>query len=157
MNNKKFKSERVSKTATISLNGTIETIFPLFGAFEERNWAKGWNPVLIYPEIEIIEEGTTFKTKVKEKGELGFIWIVTKYDPEKYGIQYLVTTENRFWTITITCHPLADGKTSARVNYTYTGLNESGNMINKKAIQEMFRYDLKDWENEINEYLLRKS
>ena len=66
MNNTNFKSERVSKTATIVLNRNISTVFPLFGAFEERKWAKGWDPILIYPDTEIIEEGTTFKTEGKK-------------------------------------------------------------------------------------------
>lgn len=154
MDNKEFTSARVSQTATIALNGPIETIFPLFGAFEERKWAKGWNPELIYPETEVMEEGTTFKTKAPGK-ELEYIWIVTKHEPDKNRIQYLVHTENRFWTITIVCFPLANGITSAKVNYTYTGLNERGNQLNEKAIQEMFKQGLKDWENEINGYLTR--
>ncbi len=63
MDNAKFKSQKISKTASITLNGDIEKVFPLFGAFEERKWAEGWNPTLIYPETEIIEEGTTFITE----------------------------------------------------------------------------------------------
>ena len=38
MKNTDFKSEKVSKTATIILSGNISTVFPLFGAFEERKW-----------------------------------------------------------------------------------------------------------------------
>ncbi len=40
MDNTNFKSEKVSKTATIILNNNISTVFPLFGAFEEKKWAE---------------------------------------------------------------------------------------------------------------------
>ncbi|MBK7360406.1 MAG: hypothetical protein IPI96_14405 [Saprospiraceae bacterium] len=52
---------------------------------------------------EIIEEGTTFKTDGHGHGEKEFIWRVSKYDQENFLIQYLVSSENRYWTITINC------------------------------------------------------
>lgn len=148
-----FKAKKFSNTATIILNNKIESVFPLFGAFEERKWAEGWNPVLIYPETEIIEEGTTFKTKGHGHDEAEFIWRVTKYEPEKFLIQYLVTTENRYWTITVKCNPLNGNKTSAEVTYTFIGLNELGNKINEHSLQRMYKNNLTDWEEEINGYL----
>lgn len=153
MDNRKFKAEKVSKTATIILNEKIEKVFPLFGAFEERKWAEGWDPELIYPSTEIIEEGTTFKTKGQGTDEPEFIWRVTKYQPEQFLIQYMVSTENRYWTITIICKPVDDNKTSAVVTYSFIGLNEIGNKYNKEALQRMYKHSLKDWEEEINRYL----
>jgi hypothetical protein len=154
---KEFKAKKVSKTATIILNGKIEIVFPLFGAFEERKWAEGWNPVLIYPEREIIEEGTTFKTEGHGHDELEFIWRVTKYEPEKFLIQYLVSTENRYWTITVKCSPTNNNKTSAEVTYTFIGLNALGNKLNEHSRQRIYKYNLKDWEEEINNYIERLS
>ena len=153
MDNRKFKAEKVSKTATIILNGKIEKVFPLFGAFEERKWAEGWDPELIYPSTEIIEEGTTFKTKGQGTDEPEFIWRVTKYQPEQFLIQYLVSTINRYWTITVICKSAEDNKTSAEVTYSFIGLNEIGNKYNKEALQRMYKHSLKDWEEEINRYL----
>ena len=63
MEKENFKSERVTKTASFVVNSNIENVFPLFGAFEERKWEPNWEPILIYPDKEIIEEGTTFKIK----------------------------------------------------------------------------------------------
>ena len=153
MNNKNFKAKKISKTATIILNNDISTVFPLFGAFEERKWAKGWNPVLIYPQSEIIEEGTTFKTEGHGNGESEFLWRVSKYEPENFLIQYLVSTENRYWTITVKCIMMEENKTAAEITYSYFGLNELGNKINEPALSKMFKNDLKDWEEEINNYL----
>lgn len=153
MDNSKFKAEKVSQTAVIILNGKIENVFPLFGAFEERKWAKGWDPELIYPANEIIEEGTTFKTQGYGTDEPEFLWRITKYQPEQYLIQYLVSTENRYWTITIYCKPSGDSKTSAEITYSFIGLNEPGNNYNREAIRRIYKHNLKDWEEEINQFL----
>jgi hypothetical protein len=153
MKNNNFIAERISKIATIVADGNIEKVFPLFGAFEERKWAEDWNPTLVYPSTETIEEGTVFKTGGHGHNETEFLWIVSKYEPEKHFIQYLVTTENRYWTITIKCGQLTADKTTAEITYTYTGLNELGNKINAHAIEKMYSRKLKDWEEEINHYL----
>jgi hypothetical protein len=152
MNNKYFNSEKVSKTATIKTNGSIQKVFPLFGAFEERKWAKGWSPKLIYPSKEIIEEGTTFKTEGHGKEER-YLWRVSKFDPEKYLIQYLISTKNRYWTITIKCNSVSDIQTKATITYTFIGLNKLGNNINIKSLQKMYANNLIDWQEAINDYL----
>ena len=139
------------------LNGYISIVFPLFGAFEERKWAKGWDPVLIYPQTEIIEEGTTFKTIGHGHGETEFLWRVSKYEPEKYLIQYLVSTENRYWTITVKCKTIEQDKTAAEITYSFIGLNELGNKINQQSLANMYKNELKDWEEEINNYLKNAS
>ncbi len=144
MSNTKFCSEKVSQTSTIYINANVEKVFSLFGAFEERKWAEGWNPVLIYPQSEIIEEGTTFKTHAHSHGEEEYIWRVTKYEPEKYLIQYLVSTENRYWTITIKCKPAESNRAPAEITYSYIGLNELGNKINKHSLEKMYQHNLKD-------------
>ncbi len=156
---KSFRSEKVSKTASFTLNSSIEQVFPLFGAFEERKWEPNWEPILIYPEQEIIEEGTTFKIKTHGHGhghgnESELLWIVTKFNPQTYLIQYLVTTSNRFWTITVQCQKNgSDEKTKATVTYAFTGLNATGNELNKASLDRMYQHDLQDWAKAINSYL----
>ncbi|NNG26740.1 MAG: hypothetical protein HKM87_04395, partial [Ignavibacteriaceae bacterium] len=100
-----------------------------------------------------IEEGTTFKTVGHGHNESEFIWRVSKYEPEKFFIQYLVSTENRYWTITVNCKTIEENKTSAEITYSFIGFNEIGNKINKHSLSLMYKNDLKDWEEEINNYL----
>jgi hypothetical protein len=153
MNNGTFTAERAAKTATILLNDRVDKVFPLFGAFEERKWAEGWNPSLIYPQKEIIEEGTIFRTPGHGHGENEFIWTVSKYDQARYLIQYLVYSSNRIWTITITCSPVSDHSSSAEITYSFTGLNEIGNQINEHFLGIIYQHDLSDWATDINHYL----
>ena len=142
MENTKFIALRVSKTATIKVNEKIEIVFPLFGVFEEKKWADGWSPTLIYPSTEILAEGTTFKTSGHDHGHINnekeFLWLVSKFEPEKHVIQYLVSTENRHWTITITCTSPDNKTTDAEITYTYIGLNKLGNEINAQALEKMY-------------------
>lgn len=152
-----FQAERISKTASFIINANINHVFPLYGAFEERKWEPGWEPVLIYPGEEVIEEGTTFKVEPREHGHGGegaSLWIVSKYEPENYLIQYLVSTENRFWTITVSSNSIeSNTKTETTVTYSYTGLTKIGNKLNKKNLEKMYKNNLQDWANLINGYL----
>jgi len=148
-----FKSEKVSQTDSIILNGNIKKVFPLFGAFEERKWADGWNPTLVYMATDTIEEGTTFKTASHGFGEPGYIWRINKYEPQRALIQYLVTCPNRYWTITVKCRQIAANKTLAKITYSFIGLNETGNHLDKHFLDKIYEHRLKDWEQAINSFL----
>ncbi|RIV23929.1 hypothetical protein DYU11_13270 [Fibrisoma montanum] len=153
MNNKDITAERVSRTASFIINAPVDTVFPLFGAFEERKWAEGWEPVLIYPSAEVIEEGTTFRTKAYDQEELDYIWRVNQYVPADHLIQYLVFTPNRYWTITVQCVSLSADQTQTHVTYTYLGLNQLGNRLNQQSIDRMYADNLEDWAAAIHQYL----
>ncbi len=153
MHKVKFISQRITRSSAISIKGKIEKVFPLFGAFEERKWADGWNPTLIYPSEETMEEGTTFSTQGTIKQESEFLWRVSKYEPTHCLVQYLVSTENRYWTITVKCDKSGDDTTVADITYTYIGLNDLGNRINLQSLEKMYVQNLKDWEQAINYYL----
>lgn len=152
-----FIAERVARTASFVVNENIEVLFPLFGAFEERKWETNWDPILIYPDKEIIEEGTTFKTKAHGHGsESEYLWIVSKYEPENYLVQYMVSTSNRYWTITVKCNDLQESKTKTTVTYSFLGLNSKGHELNKKALERMYQHDLQDWKEALNSYLAKR-
>jgi hypothetical protein len=148
-----FKAERLSRTATIILNGAVEKVFPLFGAIEEKKWADGWNPSVLYPKSEQIEEGMVFTTQGHGHGEDRFAWIVSRHQVEEHLIEYVVSTANRYWVIDIQCAAPSKDHTKATVRYTYTGLTVLGNEINSHAIKKMFERDLEDWAEAINHYL----
>lgn len=144
-------SERISKTATFTVDTTIEKAFPLFGPVREKEWAEGWNPEIIYGEGEV-ELHMMFRTKSSFKEESSFLWVITQFDPQKYFIEYTVSTPNRVWFIRVQC-VAKQSRTEASVTYTYTGLNEKGNELNRIALEKMFAEDLKDWQTAINHYI----
>ena len=153
MNDKIFTAQRFSKTAAITAHGTIKNVFPLFGAFDEKKWADGWNPVLVYPSSEQITEGLTFKTKGHVHGETENTWVVTKYDTSIHLIQYFIIAPNRYLTITVKCDRVHDSSTKAEITYSFTGLNGEGNEVSSHILNKMYEHNLTDWEEAINYYL----
>lgn len=94
-----------------------------------------------------------FTTPSQGGYESEYAWIISKYQPVIHCIEYIVSTANRYWVISIHCTSVSEIETSATIVYTYTGLNSLGNEINKRAIAKMYRYELKDWEEAINYHL----
>jgi hypothetical protein len=153
LKSKLFRSARISRSATIRLNGPIRKVFPLFGALEEKKWADGWSPVILYPASAKLREGMVFTTPATNRSETVYTWIVSKHQPESNYVEYIVSTANRTWVIAIRCSEVSRTQTKAHVRYTYTGLNHRGNELNKRAIKEMFARNLRDWEEAMNHFL----
>lgn len=148
------KLARISRTSVITLNAPLAKVFPLFGPIKEKEWAPGWEPKVLYSTTDLVEEHMVFKTRSQHEQDTDFIWTVSQYHPDQTFIEYTVFAPERLWWITIQCR---EGKsretTEAEITYTYTGLTEKGSAINQRALETMFRRDLKDWEEEINHYL----
>lgn len=147
----KFIPERIQQCAVITLNGSIDKVFPLFGPVREMEWAEGWNPEIIYPKDKLVEEHMIFRTKGHADEEY-YTWVVSQFNPDQHQIEYTVSTPDRVWFIRIQCAP--DGpRTKASIGYTYTGITAAGNDRNREALKKMYARDLKDWEEAINYYL----
>ena len=86
-----FKAQRVIRTSEITLHAPPEKAFPLFGPVREAEWADGWQPQIIYADTPLAEEeGAVFTTP--NPGEADTIWIITRYDPAAYHIEYARVT-----------------------------------------------------------------
>lgn len=147
-----FQPKRIQRSATIVVKTTIDKAFPLFGPVREREWAEGWEPQIIYSTHPEWEEHMIFTTNGKHSNEDRYLWVVSQFKPSEYFIEYTVSTSQRVWFITVRCMPDSEN-TRVSVTYTYTGLTEEGNQLNQSAMARMFAHNLKDWEEEINQYL----
>jgi len=145
-------SERIERTASFLVKTEIDNAFPLFGPIREKEWATGWEPHIIYSRSSEVEAHMIFKTATSNPDEKEYIWVVTQYRPADFFIEYTVSTFQRIWFITVSCKPQQDS-TLVSVTYSYTGLTEEGNKINKLALEKMFADNLKDWEEALNYYL----
>lgn len=145
----------VSKTSTIKLNGTLAQVFPLFGPVREQEWAEGWQPRMLLPYSEDVQEHMVFQTESHDRhNPFTSTWIVSRYDPIEAFIEYTVFTDDRIWWIAIKCHQdETSATTNATITYTYLDLTEQANHLNEVVLETMFRHDLKDWEKAINHYL----
>jgi hypothetical protein len=147
-----FAPVRISKSGSILLNGNTETIFPLFGPFRERVWAEGWEPELLYGAEDEIKEKTIFRTRGMTADEPFFLWVISKYDPRRLWIEYIVHANERLWFIMVECKS-HQALTLATITYTYIGLSLEGHHRNQLAMEKMFHQNLADWEDAINHYI----
>lgn len=148
-----MRTPRIQRSATIHLNASISSAFPLFGPVREKDWAYGWNPEIIYPQNTLVEKHMVFRTQGGLHGSPeAYTWVIVNYEPSRGMIEYIVSASERFWFITVSC-VAAESGTDVTVTYSYTGLTEEGIRRNELAIAHMYASELKDWEEALNHYI----
>ena len=150
-----FEPKRISRTATIIVNAPLQEAFELFGPIREKDWADGWDPQPIDPLTELVQERMVFTTQSHFGQEApDDVWVVSTYSVGDSFIEYTAFDQNRVWWIEVLCEEAAPGETTrAEVTYTYLGLTDHGNSLNRESLELMFARDLKDWEEAINHFL----
>jgi hypothetical protein len=68
------------------VNASYEETFPLFGAYEERKWAAGFDPQFVFPPSPHDQQGMVFTTV--QDGEKRF-WVNTALDRATGHAQYV--------------------------------------------------------------------
>jgi len=144
---------RYEKTSTIVLQASVERVFPLFGAYEEKKWAEGWDPLPIYPVTGEFGEGTLFRTKGHSNSAPNALWIVSRYDTTSHIVQYTIPDADRILTIHITCEPSSNHETKATVSYVIISLTNTGKISAEHILHRIFSKNLEDWSTAINTYL----
>lgn len=144
----------ISRTSTIRLNGSLDDVFPLFGPVREQEWEPHWRPRFALPYSEPAQEHMVFQTVGHDPPHPTYTWVLSKLQPTQGLIEYTVFADARVWWITIQCQQKApEPSTDASVTYTYLGMSDEANVANERALESMFRHELKDWEAAINGYL----
>ena len=150
-------AERVQRSATITLDGTVGKVFPLFGIIREKEWDHDWDPTPVYPNSGDMAEGAVYRTPGHIHGDSPLTWVVSRFDTLDNHLIYLVFAGNRVVSIDIRCSPLPDNRTTATITYTMTGLDEQGNQIIHHHIASVFQHNLQNWEALINKALGRSN
>jgi hypothetical protein len=150
-----FQPKRISRSAQITVDAPLDQAFALFGPVREKDWAEGWDPELIDPTDELVQERMVFTTQSHFGQEApDDVWIVSTYSLGDAFIEYTVFSHEHVHWIEVVCEETADGtKTRAKITYIYLGLTDRGNSLSKEALDLVFERDLRDWEEAINHYL----
>ena len=150
-----FQPKRISRSAQITVDAPLNQAFALFGPVREKDWAEGWDPELIDPTDELVQERMVFTTQSHfGQEEPDDVWIVSTYSLGDAFIEYTVFCHEHVHWIEVVCEETADGtKTRAEITYTYLGLTDRGNSLSKVTLDLVFERDLRDWEEAINHYL----
>lgn len=146
--------KRIAQSAEILINASVDVVFPLFDPINEKKWATGWAPRVLYPVDETVGEHMIFTTKPRFVEEDDYQWIISKYMEADHRIVYLVSTRERIWSIDVSCFA-DDDRTLVRIEYQYTGLTMRGNELNSIALSSMYEQNLEDWKDAIHHYLAK--
>lgn len=149
-----FTAKRVGHSHTIQVNDIPDRIFPLFTPEEEKKWAAGWDFDLIYASGNTPEENLIFTTEAHDHGQSGAIWIISRYDPTGYFIEYQrIEPGVKIGRIRIKCQAAEPEKTLATIEYVYTALTEKGNEFIDGFTADEYLTFIGQWEQAINYYL----
>lgn len=128
-------------TFTFNVPAPYAAVAPLFGAHEERRWAKGWDPEFIFPHPARDVEGMVFRV-----GDT--IWINTIFDLGRGRVQYVNVAAGEIVTrIDIRLHD-RDGQTAVDVTYERTAVTASA-VAAANELAEADRKKAPEWESSI--------
>ena len=143
-------SVKHSKTFRISRPAGI--LFPLFSAEGEKLWVPGWDYDNIMGSTDLHED-YIFLTASHDHASAGAIWLVKRYDPDAYFVQfYKIEPEDKVGVITVHCVELEKNLTEVAVTYQYTGLSDRGNQFVASFDSSAYEDFINEWERLLNSY-----
>jgi hypothetical protein len=101
------------------LDAPRDKVFPLFTARGEREWAPGWDPVMLSGAEA---RGSAFQTRNHNGQET--TWIVIDYQPSEGRVSYArLAHGSNIGLVDVVCTELMQGGTDVSVAYTLTPLH----------------------------------
>jgi hypothetical protein len=155
VNLKEKLSKSVSHTATFAINQPVQAVFPLFTPEGEKLWAPGWD----YDNLmgtNPLGEDSLFITRSHDHAASEAIWIVKKYLPERYRVQYYkIEPGEKVGIIEAACTPLSSASTQVQVTYRYVGLSETGNLFVERFTKKDYDAFIEEWKRLIESYFAK--
>jgi hypothetical protein len=132
-----------------TVSAPFEEAAPLFGAEEERKWARGWNPLFVYPHPAKDQQGAVFRV---DRGDGSSVWTTTAFDLPAGHVQYVYVIDNVMVTL-IDIQLRRNGeRTEVHVVYERTALIPAANeRVKLSAVQDAGFGE--EWAEQINGYL----
>ena len=148
----------ITHTETFRIDQPAEIVFPLFSAEGENRWAPGWD----YQPLsgtDCTQEDFIFLTKSHDHASSGedTIWIVKRYDPQAYIVQYYrVEPGEKVGLVTVRCLEVEGGATDVEVTYHYTALSDRGRKFLASFTAEGYKEFIAGWKTHLNHYFQSK-
>ena len=147
---------RVKHSVDFQLEHPVDIFFPLFSAEGEKLWVPGWDYENIMGTTELHED-YIFLTKNHDHASTDAIWLVKRYEPETYFVQfYKVEPEDKVGIVTVQCKKINEGLTQVEVSYEYIGLGEKGNEFIEGFTSTEYETFIGEWHNLLVSYFESK-
>ncbi len=134
-------SQPRSQTGKFHLDAPRARVIPLFTARGEREWAPGWDPVILSGDVE---RGSAFETC---RNGQATTWIVVDYRAAEGRASYARLAQGaHIGLVDVVCTESAGGGTEVSVTYTLTPLNDAAK-AGVEAFLEPARYGsmIEEW------------
>jgi hypothetical protein len=130
-----------TQVATFHLNAPLARVFRMFTVLGEREWAQGWEPVLLSGSED---RGTAFRTRSHADQEV--IWIVSDFQPSKGVVSYArVVQGSNVGLVDVSCAH-SHGGTDVTVRYTLTALSADAKAsVDKFLDPGQFAQMIEEW------------
>lgn len=142
----------VKHTASFEIAQPVEELFPLFSAEGELLWVPGWS----YENVmdgTAMHEDYVFLTKNHDHASADAIWVVKRYDPDDYLVQfYKVEPGEKIGIIEVKCFEQNESCTKVQVTYEYIGLTEKGNKFVSSFTAAKYKEFIAGWETLLVKY-----
>jgi len=147
--------EERTQSFTISLNGPLADVTPLFGPVREAEWAPEWSPHFIHPAHAAQEEGVVFTTTSGHSKDR--LWLLTAYDVREGRVEYVVVTPALTASeIKIRVVPDGEEHCKATISYRRSALTPEGNEEVAKLDADWAKEQRIHWEKAINGTLAKE-
>lgn len=145
------RPNRKSHSYTQSLNAAPEKVFPLLCPVREKDWVKGWDPLMVLSNSGAAEIDCVFVTPGTSEDT---IWVITHHEPEEFRLEMLMITPHRTASkLEIGLSEAGPGKTAALVTYTHTSLGPEGDKYLGDFTEDWYQQFMEHWEAELNHFL----
>ena len=142
----------VSHTHSFIIGGPVSRLFPLFSPEGEKLWVPDWDYDNVMGTIELYQD-YVFMTRNHDYGSTEAVWIVKRYDPESYFVQfYKVEPTDKVGVITVQCKELEPQKTEVLVTYKYIPLSARGEMFISTFTEVAYRKFINKWQTLLERY-----
>jgi hypothetical protein len=142
----------INHTKSFEIDISIEKIFPLFSPEGEKLWVPDWDYINIM-ETTNISENYVFLTKTHDHATTNAIWIINKYEPQSYFIQfYKIEPKDKIGIVTIKCFKLASVRTNVRVTYEYISLSQNGEKFISEFNESIYEKFINEWQILLSNY-----
>ena len=142
----------VKHTASFEICQPVKKLFPLFSAEGEKLWVPGWNYENLMGGTDLHED-YVFLTKSHDHAASDAIWLVKRYEPEDYLVQfYKVEPDEKIGIIEVRCFEQNESQTKVQVTYEYIGLSATGNEFISNFSSSKYKEFMAEWDTLLVKY-----
>ena len=147
----------IRHTKLVQISASIEELFPLFTPEGEKLWVPGWDYENVMGTTELSED-YLFTTRTHDHGTTDAIWIVKKFDPKAYFVQYYkIEPEDKIGIVTVACTELEYEGTKVQVAYKYMALSVVGEQFISEFNEDAYEEFINEWQTLLRNYFDNRS